>query len=122
MPGVSFVITIYNKAPYLAAVLPALGGQSGNFEREFIFVDDGSTDGSADLIEQKTADWPHAVDVIRQPNAGASKATNTGVDAASLPWIKLVDGERNTWHGRSPDHLMRAFMASSPRFVALSAI
>ncbi len=93
MQGVSFVITIYNKAPYLAAVLPALRGQSGDFEREFIFIDDGSTDGSADLIEQETADWPHAVDVIRQPNAGPSKATNTGVEAARLPWIKLVDGD-----------------------------
>ena len=93
MQGVSFVITIFNKAPYLAAVLPALRAQCGDFEREFIFVDDGSTDGSADLIERKTADWPHAVEVIRQGNAGASKATNTGVDAASLPWIKLVDGD-----------------------------
>ncbi len=72
MQAVSFVITIYNKAPYLAAVLPALRAQCGEFEREFIFVDDGSTDGSADLIERQTADWPHPVDVIRQPNAGAS--------------------------------------------------
>ncbi len=93
MQAVSFVITIFNKAPYLAAVLPALRAQCGDFEREFIFVDDGSTDGSADLIERRTADWPHAVEIIRQPNAGASKATNTGVDAASLPWIKLVDGD-----------------------------
>ena len=93
MPAVSFVITIYNKAPYLAAVLPALRAQCGDFEREFIFVDDGSTDGSADLIERMTADWPHAVEVIRQANAGASKATNTGVEAAGLPWIKLVDGD-----------------------------
>jgi glycosyltransferase involved in cell wall biosynthesis len=93
MQAVSFVITIYNKAPYLAAVLPALRGQSGDFERQFIFVDDGSTDGSADLIEKETADWPHAVDVIRQANGGASKATNTGVEAATMPWIKLVDGD-----------------------------
>ena len=93
MPAVFFVITVYNKAPYLAAVLPALRAQCGDFEREFIFVDDGSTDGSADLIERMTADWPHAVEVIRQANAGASKATNTGVEAAGLPWIKLVDGD-----------------------------
>ncbi len=50
MAGVSYVVTVYNKAPYLPAMLDALAGQAGDFERQFIFVDDGSTDGSLDIL------------------------------------------------------------------------
>lgn len=93
MTGVSFITTVYNKTAFLPRVVDALARQSGPFVREFVFVDDGSTDGSASLIAQLTEGWRDPVVILRQPNRGASAATNAGVARASQPWLKLVDGD-----------------------------
>jgi len=92
MTGVSFVVTVYNKARFLAPVLGAIFAQAGDFEREYIFIDDGSTDGSPDLMEKLCA-GRSGVRLIRQKNAGPAKATNQAVKAARLPWLKIVDGD-----------------------------
>ena len=44
MTKVSFVVTVFNKAEYLPLVIRSLDAQIGDFEREYVFVDDGSTD------------------------------------------------------------------------------
>jgi Glycosyl transferase family 2 len=92
MTGISTIVTVYNKAPYLPAVLGALFGQEGDFTREYIFVDDGSTDGSGVLLDRLCAGRADTR-IIHQPNAGLSAATIAGTKAAKLPWLKLVDGD-----------------------------
>jgi Glycosyl transferase family 2 len=94
MPGtaVSFVLTVYNKRRFLAEVLAALAGQEGDFEREFVVVDDGSTDGSRELLEVLGPRLPR-FHLISQPNRGPSSATNRGLAAASMPLVKLLDGD-----------------------------
>lgn len=92
LPGVSFLIPVYNKRPYLPQVVEGLRRQTGNFEREFIFIDDGSTDGSYRALTELTAGWPH-VCILAQPNRGPSIATNRAIAAARFPFIKLVDGD-----------------------------
>ncbi|WP_374300517.1 glycosyltransferase family 2 protein [Ferrovibrio sp.] len=91
-PGVSFVIPVYNKAPYLKDVLAAIQDQDGDFDREYIFVDDGSSDGSADLLRALTADWPNTI-IHRQDNQGSAHATNRGIERASMPFVKFVDAD-----------------------------
>ncbi len=90
--GVSYVVTIYNKAGYLPMVVEGLRRQEGDFEREFIFVDDGSTDDRVAVIERETADLSN-VTVVRQQNAGPSWALNAGLAKARLPWVKGLDGD-----------------------------
>ena len=58
MGGVSFIVTVYNKREFLPRVLAALAAQSGDFGREYVFVDDGSTDGSLAYLRAATAGWP----------------------------------------------------------------
>ena len=89
---VSFVVTVYNKGPYVGPMLRSLKRQTGNFKREFIFVDDGSTDNSVDLIRAETADWEN-VRIIQQLNSGPAVATNTGGFAAKGEYIKIVDAD-----------------------------
>lgn len=93
MTGISFIVTVYNKVAFLPRVVEALAHQTGPFAREFIFVDDGSSDGSGDLAARLTKGWRDPVIVLRQRNRGASAATNAGAVRASLAWLKLVDGD-----------------------------
>jgi glycosyltransferase involved in cell wall biosynthesis len=89
---VSFVVTVYNKAAFLKDVIAALKAQTGSFDREFVFVNDGSTDESWDVVKQETADLENVV-LVDQVNQGVAIATNNGVKAASGDYIKLVDAD-----------------------------
>jgi glycosyltransferase involved in cell wall biosynthesis len=93
LDGVSFIVTVFEKAPYLARVVAALAQDTGAFAREFVFVDDGSSDGSAALLARLTSGWPEPVAILRQENRGASAATNSAAARAALPWLRLVDGD-----------------------------
>lgn len=93
MSGVSFIVTVFDKRDYLPRVVAALARQAGPFEREFVFVDDGSSDRSSDLIAELTCDWRDQIVILRQANSGASAATNAGARRASHKWLKLVDGD-----------------------------
>lgn len=90
--GVSYVVPVFNKAPWLPAVLAALKAQRGDFEREYIFVDDGSTDGSLVVLREGTRGWPNVV-IVTQANAGSAAATNAGIARAGLPYIKFCDAD-----------------------------
>jgi glycosyltransferase involved in cell wall biosynthesis len=90
--GVSFVVPVFNKRRFLRQVIAGLAAQRGEFAREFIFIDDGSTDGSRDELEQRTAALGNAR-IIAQANAGPSVTTNRGLNAARFPLVKLVDGD-----------------------------
>jgi glycosyltransferase involved in cell wall biosynthesis len=83
MPFVSYTVTVYNKAPVLPFLIAGLDAQEGRFEREFIFVDDGSTDGSADRLRELTAGWGN-VTIITQANAGPAVAANAGFAARAV--------------------------------------
>ncbi len=92
MTSVSFVVTIYNKAPVLPFLTAGLGAQEGGFEREFIFIDDGSTDGSAAVLRGLTAGWDNLT-ILSQPNAGPAAALNAGFERARGDYIKPMDGD-----------------------------
>jgi len=90
--GVSFIVTVYNKRPFLPAVLAAIRAQAGDFAKEYVIVDDGSIDGSLDFVRTATVDWDNCT-IIAQENRGASAAMNAAVAAATLPYLKLVDAD-----------------------------
>lgn len=90
--GVSFVVPVYNKARHLPGVLRQIARQEGAFRRQFIFVDDGSTDGSLDILRHETRDWENLT-VETQANAGSAAATNRGIALAREPFIKFVDAD-----------------------------
>lgn len=114
--GVSFVVTVYNKAPWLAGVCRQIGAQRGGFDREYIFVDDGSTDNSMDIVAQATAGWEN-VTIHRQANAGVSAATNAGIQLARLPFLKLVDAD-DLLHADATRHLLNALESAPEAVVA----
>lgn len=91
-PGVSFVVTVYNKEPFIPGMIASLVGQTGLDGVEYIFVDDGSTDSSLEILRRETVALRN-VRIITQSNAGPSIATNVGVKAAGNPYVKLLDAD-----------------------------
>jgi len=85
---VSVVIPCFNGARYIAAAIRSVQEQHWS-ELEIIVVDDGSTDGSADLV---AANFPD-VRLLRQANQGAAAARNHGVRQARGSWIAFLDAD-----------------------------
>ena len=54
MVKVSFVCPVFNKEKYLPLVLDALKKQTGQFEKEYIFINDGSEDNSLECLKSIT--------------------------------------------------------------------
>ena len=82
--AVAFVVPVYNKARWLPRVLEQIAAQRGSFAREYIFVDDGSTDGSLSVLKRHTAGWRN-VTIVEQANHGPAHATNRGIERATAP-------------------------------------
>ncbi|MET1232310.1 MAG: glycosyltransferase family 2 protein [Candidatus Limnocylindrales bacterium] len=62
---------------------------------EIIAVDDGSTDGTADIADRLAAEHPGVVRVVHHPvNRGYGAALRTGFATASHPLIAFTDGDR----------------------------
>jgi glycosyltransferase involved in cell wall biosynthesis len=86
-PLVSVVIPSYNHRHYIGeAIQSVLGSTMQDFE--IVVVDDGSVDDSVNVIEQIN---DRRIKLIRQSNRGAHAAINTGVAAASAPWIAILN-------------------------------
>jgi glycosyltransferase involved in cell wall biosynthesis len=92
MTTVSYIITVYNKAPCLPELVSSLLNQEGDFEREYIFVDDGSTDDSLKILQDLCAKIPN-VTIVSQKNQGPSFAINAGLAKAKGKWLYLADGD-----------------------------
>jgi cellulose synthase/poly-beta-1,6-N-acetylglucosamine synthase-like glycosyltransferase/peptidoglycan/xylan/chitin deacetylase (PgdA/CDA1 family) len=86
---VSVIVPAYNEKEGIAAAVRSLAG--GDYPQiEVVVVDDGSTDGTAGLVER--LELPN-VRVVRVPNGGKAKALNTGIALARHELIVTVDGD-----------------------------
>ena len=88
------VMPLYNKAPYVHKAVESIVGQTFG-DWELWVVDDGSTDGSDEVVKQFCDPRIH---LHRQPNTGVGAARNKGValsgEAASrLPFIAFLDAD-----------------------------
>jgi glycosyltransferase involved in cell wall biosynthesis len=86
-PAVDFIIPAYNAAEFIGAALDSVLAQEYEPLR-IIVVDDGSTDESAAVAET----YPEVL-VIRQENQGPAAARNTGLAAATAPYVALHDAD-----------------------------
>lgn len=91
-PNVSFVCTFYNKAAFVPTVLASIKSQRGLGDVEYIFVDDGSTDNTLQLLQDITRDWSNC-HIVTQKNGGQTAATITGLKMVTKEFVKTWDGD-----------------------------
>lgn len=88
---VSLIIPIYNIKDYLFECLRSAMNQSLK-EIEIICVDDGSTDGSSEVLARLSS-HDRRIKVIRKKNEGLGSARNTGLERATGDYIVFLDGD-----------------------------
>lgn len=99
MIKLSFIVPVYNVAPYLRKCVDSLIHQDFS-DYEIILIDDGSTDESGKICDEYlNGKWEMSnaksvpIRVIHQPNAGLSAARNAGVKCAEGKYICFVDSD-----------------------------
>lgn len=99
---ISVVIPTFNRCSVLTRCLNSVLTQSQAVDEIFV-VDNGSTDGTKDLIEGK---YPN-VRYIFEPVKGVSRARNIGISHATGEWIALLDSD-DQWERDKIETLSRA--------------
>jgi GT2 family glycosyltransferase len=88
-PVVSVIIPNYNGESYLRVCLGSLLEQSFK-SLEIILVDNGSSDGSVNLVKRK---YPEVTVVSLESNRGYSAAVNAGIDAAHGEFLAVLNND-----------------------------
>lgn len=88
---ISVIVPAYNIAPYIEKTLASITAQTYS-NLEIILVDDGSKDGTSQLLDQ-LAVQDARIRVIHKENGGVTSARLRGVAEATGEWIGFVDGD-----------------------------
>ena len=90
-PIVSIIIPVYNNEKYIRKCLSSVCAQTYK-ELQIIVINDGSTDGSSDIIKEY-AEKDSRIIFIEQENRGVSSARNEGLQAATGEYLTFIDGD-----------------------------
>ena len=90
----SVIIPCFNCTPVIVRCLESIDYP----DAEIIVVDDGSTDGSADVVEEYRSTHPN-VRLVKKENEGVSSARNVGIETATGKYIVFVDADDYWVHG-----------------------
>jgi len=92
-PLLAVVVPVRNEAENIAPLVAEISAALGAVPHEIIYVDDGSTDGTAAALALTAASTP-ALRVLRHASScGQSAAIVSGVRAARAAWIATLDGD-----------------------------
>ena len=114
IPAYSIVIPVYNAEKYLDGCIRSVLSQSSGAAYEIILVDDGSSDGSAQICD-RYADQLPCVKVIHQENQGVSAARNAGIRAAGGAYLLFLDGD-DEWD-ENLLHTLDSFLPLQPDII-----
>lgn len=110
---IAVVVPAYNAAGYLRRALDSVLAQSRP-PVEIVVVDDGSQDGTAELVEREYAG---RVRVLRQANRGPSAARNVGIAAVSATFVAFLDAD--DWWAAEKLERQAAVLAARPELLAV---
>lgn len=109
---ISLIVPVYNVRDYICDFLDSLTAQGTTLRiLDIIFVDDGSTDGSCQIIREWQSRTSAHTRLVTKLNGGLSSARNAGLQVAIGKWVTFCD----------PDDVLDAdYFASILRFLRSS--
>lgn len=102
-PLVSCVIPVFNGERFIAETIDSVLGQTAGAP-EVIVVDDGSTDGTPDVLRG----FGERIHVVRQENHGPAPARNRGIEIATGAFVSFVDAD-DLWIERKLEIQLKRF-------------
>ena len=109
----SLIVPVYNVEKYLEECLDSLLDQDvDKSEYEIVCVNDGSTDGSLEILRDYAARFPNIV-VVDKENGGVATARNAGLDAARGDYIWFFDSD-DVMHRNALGQIFRALDGGKP--------
>jgi glycosyltransferase involved in cell wall biosynthesis len=103
---VSVILPTFNRARFLPEAFASVRAQTWP-HWELIVVDDGSTDGTRDLVERARQEFDRPIRYVHRDNGGAYAARNTGLDHATGDYVAFFDSD-DLW---LPEFLRRSVTA-----------
>ncbi len=111
---ISVVIPLYNKSEFVLDALNSVVAQTFR-NWECIIVDDGSTDGSKQIVQEFIETHPGRWILSSQVNLGPSAARNVGISLAKGKYIAFLDAD-DFWHKQKLEHQF-SFMENNQQLV-----
>ncbi len=111
-PLLSIVVPFYNEAEMVESTVAALVRD----DAEFIFVDDGSSDATGDLLREAAVKWPNIQVIVHAKNQGANAALLTGLYAATGESIVVLDADLSY----GPEHVDALASALRAQYAAIA--
>jgi len=115
-PAVSVVLISFDGEQYIAKAIQSVLDQTWR-DLELIVVDDGSTDGTAEVIRGIR---DPRLRYVRQENAGPSAARNTGIEASTGEWVAFLDCD-DWWRPTKLETQLAVAKSSGAAFVCSGA-
>lgn len=117
-PEVSVVMACYNSAAFLDEAIQSILCQTfTNFE--LIVIDDASTDGTSDIVQDYCAKDSRIIYYRLDTNSGPANARNIGIELSSGKWIANLDSDDIALPNRL--RLQVAFARSNPDIILLGS-
>ena len=112
-PMVTVILSVYNARPYLQECIESVLNQSFK-DFEFLIVDDGSTDGSWEVI---CAYSDRRITSFQIQNSGVARAKNFLIEKARGTWIAVIDAD-DVWHPLKLE-IQTKFLKQNPKCILL---
>jgi glycosyltransferase involved in cell wall biosynthesis len=107
-PRLSIVVPFYNEAEGIPAFVEELRAVTVRLpETEILLVDDGSTDGTAEVLEAERRLWPELRVLRLERNCGQAAALYAGLRQTRAPLVGILDGDGQNPPGELPLLLAR---------------
>lgn len=91
MPLISLIMPVYNSGDYLEDTLASVLNQSFD-DFELVCVNDGSSDGSIDIL-RKFAENDSRIKIVSQENSGSGVSRNRGLKESSGEYVFFIDSD-----------------------------
>jgi biofilm PGA synthesis N-glycosyltransferase PgaC len=116
-PGITVLVAAYNEQDSILATLASLDKQDYPAPMQVVVINDGSTDGTMDLLRTASYPWLQVVDLVQ--NAGKANALNEGLKLAAHELTITLDGDSYLYRN-ALKHLVGRFLSDPPNTAAVA--